>query len=158
MLQAQYKLWYWNNPTKFITLQTTSLHTPPPSPPPPDTHTPHTPIFDPSDIAVGRGNKIISEWYHFWSHFNYVFKYLQKISYHTGSELPGSVHPYNKMWWAIFMLAWASNPTEIKRSCILSLDRVLQFNVKINSKRYHYENTPIQIYWKFHHQNLTVFR
>ena len=22
----------------------------------------------------------------------------------------------------------------------------------------HYENTPIQIYWKFHHQKLKVFR
>ena len=23
---------------------------------------------------------------------------------------------------------------------------------------FHYENTPIQIYWKFHHQQLKVFR
>ena len=23
---------------------------------------------------------------------------------------------------------------------------------------FHYENTPIQVYWKFHHQKLKVFR
>ena len=27
----------------------------------------------------------------------------------------------------------------------------------IRKKRQHYANTPIQIYWKFHHQNLKVF-
>ena len=33
-------------------------------------------------------------------------------------------------------------------------------NVKIMLKRKsaHYENTPIQIYWKIHHQKVKVFR
>ena len=35
--------------------------------------------------------------------------------------------------------------------------------VQIDPKYYyqrakHYENTPIQIYWKFHHQKLKIFR
>ena len=28
----------------------------------------------------------------------------------------------------------------------------------IRGRTFHYENTPIQIYWKFHHQNLKVYR
>ena len=37
------------------------------------------------------------------------------------------------------------------------LRTMLQFR-PIFSETKRYENTPIQIYWKFHHQNLKVFR
>ena len=31
------------------------------------------------ESTVERGNKIIREWYHFWSHFSYVFNPLPHI-------------------------------------------------------------------------------
>ena len=41
-------------------------------------------------------------------------------------------------------------------NCIDS--RFVIYTLDAGKQRIHYENKPIQIYWKFYHQNMKIFR
>lgn len=38
-------------------------------------------------------------------------KISEMLAYHTGLSEPGLPQPYKSMWWAVFIVAFGSNPT-----------------------------------------------
>ena len=48
----------------------------------------------------------------------------------------------------LFPYDWNNSEKDVKHQIIIIINNIV----------FQYENTPIQIYWKFHHQKLKVFR
>ena len=66
---------------------------------------------------------------------------------------------FHKMLLEQYQTLWLSTPVGVDNYLIVFAKYFIAIVLSSTASLYtHYENKPIQIYWKFHHQKMKIFR